>query len=84
MINVTQTYLPPFEEYSAMLKGPGTMAGLPTMGYFVQELETKLKTFLGLDNLLFCANGTIVLQMVLKSIGHNQEVITAPFPMWRR
>ena len=79
MINVTQTYLPPFEEYSAMLKRAWDNGWVTNNGILVQELETKLKTFLGLDNLLFCANGTIVLQMVLKALGITREVITTPF-----
>jgi dTDP-4-amino-4,6-dideoxygalactose transaminase len=42
-------------------------------------LELKLKEYLGLDHLLFCSNGTIVLQMALKALGITKEVITTPF-----
>ncbi len=62
-----------------MLKRAWDNGWVTNNGILVQELETKLKTFLGLDNLLFCANGTIVLQMALKALGITREVITTPF-----
>jgi dTDP-4-amino-4,6-dideoxygalactose transaminase len=48
-------------------------------GQLVQELEQKLKEYLGVQNLLFTCNGTIVLQMALKALGITKEVITTPF-----
>jgi dTDP-4-amino-4,6-dideoxygalactose transaminase len=45
----------------------------------VQELEEKLKEYLGVNNLLFASNGTIVLQMALKVLNITKEVITTPF-----
>ena len=48
-------------------------------GVLVQELEQKLKEYLGLKHLLYCTNGTIVLQMALKALNITGEVITTPF-----
>ena len=79
MINVTKTFLPPFEEYMALVKRAWDKAWITNNGELVQELETKLKTYLGVDQLLFCGNGTIVLQMALKALHITKEVITTPF-----
>ncbi len=79
MINVTKTYLPNFDEYTATLKRAWDKAWLTNNGELVQELETKLKEYLGVQNFLFTNNGTIVLQMALKALGITKEVITTPF-----
>ena len=79
MINVTKTYLPPFEEYTAVLKRAWDKGWITNNGELVQELEAKLKVYLGLKNLLFTSNGTIVLQMALKALNITKEVITTPF-----
>ena len=79
MINVTKTYLPPFEEYTNILKRAWDKAWLTNNGELLQELEHKLKCYLNVDNFLFCSNGTVVLQMALKALGITKEVITTPF-----
>ena len=79
MINVTKTYLPPFVEYAAVLKRAWDKGWITNNGELVQELEQKLKEYLGVTNLLFAANGTIVLQMALKALNITREVITTPF-----
>lgn len=79
MINVTKTFLPPFEEYTAILKRAWDKAWITNNGELVQELEQKLKAYLEVPNLLFTGNGTIVLQMALKALNITGEVITTPF-----
>lgn len=79
MINVTKTYLPPFEEYAAILKRAWDKAWITNNGELVLELEQKLKEYLGVTNLLFTNNGTVVLQMALKALNITKEVITTPF-----
>jgi dTDP-4-amino-4,6-dideoxygalactose transaminase len=79
MINVTKTYLPPFDEYAAILKRAWDKGWLTNNGELVQELEAKLKAYLGTEHLLFCSNGTIVLQMAIKALGLTKEIITTPF-----
>jgi dTDP-4-amino-4,6-dideoxygalactose transaminase len=79
MINVTKTYLPPFEEYAAVLKRAWDSNWITNNGELLRELEIKLKDYLGVEHLLFCANGTIVLQMALKVLKITKEVITTPF-----
>jgi len=79
MINVTKTYLPPFEEYSTILKRAWDKGWITNNGELVLELEQKLKDYFNVNNLLFCNNGTIVLQMALKALNITKEVITTPF-----
>ncbi len=79
MINVTKTFLPPFEEYTAMLKRAWDKSWITNNGELVIELEQKLKTYLGVRNLWFCNNGTTVLQIALKVLKITGEVITTPF-----
>jgi len=79
MINVTKTYLPPLEEYNAVLKRAWNKGWITNNGELVLELEEKLKDYLHVNDLTFCGNGTIVLQMALKALGITEEVITTPF-----
>lgn len=79
MINVTKTYLPVFEEYTAVLKRAWDKGWITNNGDLVQELEEKLKAYLGIENLLFTNNGTLPLQMALKVLNITKEVITTPF-----
>ena len=79
MINVTRTYLPDLDEYTRILKRSWDKRWITNNGELLQELEEKLKAYLGLQHLLFCGNGTIVLQMALKAIGRTGDVITTPF-----
>jgi dTDP-4-amino-4,6-dideoxygalactose transaminase len=79
MINVTKTFLPPFDEYTAILKRAWDKSWITNNGELLIELESKLKTYLELRNLWFCNNGTIVLQMAIKALKLTGEVITTPF-----
>jgi dTDP-4-amino-4,6-dideoxygalactose transaminase len=79
MINVTKTYLPPFDEYAKILKRAWEKAWITNNGELVVELEQKLKEYLSVEHLLFCSNGTVALQMALKALEITKEVITTPF-----
>lgn len=79
MINVTRTFLPPFEEYANILKRAWDKAWITNNGELVQELEARLREYLGAPHLFYTTNGTIVLQMALKALGITGEVITTPF-----
>jgi dTDP-4-amino-4,6-dideoxygalactose transaminase len=79
MILVTKSFLPPMEEYIAALKVAWDKGWITNNGELVQELEARLKQFLGVKHLFFTTNGTVVLQMALKAYGISKEVITTPF-----
>lgn len=79
MINVTKTFLPPFEEYTKTIKRAWDKSWITNNGELVQELEQKLKEYLGTKNLLFCGNGTIAIQIAIKALGITGDIITTPF-----
>ncbi len=79
MINVTKPFLPPLAEYEAYLAGIWDRVWLTNNGPLVNELEIKLKEYLGVDHLLFLTNGTIALQIAIKVFGLKGEIITTPF-----
>ena len=79
MINVTKTFLPPFEEYIEILKRAWDKEWITNNGELVRELEQKLKEYINVNRLFYCTNGTIVLQMALKALEIKKQVITTPF-----
>ncbi|PIY12045.1 MAG: aminotransferase DegT [Flexibacter sp. CG_4_10_14_3_um_filter_32_15] len=79
MIPVTKSYLPSLEEYNNYLKKIWENSWLTNRGELVQELEQKLCSYLEVPNLLFVNNGTIALQIAIKALELEGEVITTPF-----
>ncbi len=79
MIPVTKPFLPPIEEYQAYLQEVWERNWLTNNGPLVNDLELKLKEYLGLSHVLFLSNGTIALQIAIKALDLEGEIITTPF-----
>ena len=79
MINVTKTFLPPQQEYGAILKRAWDAGWITNRGVLVQELENKLKAYLQVPNIIATTNGTLPLQIAIKALGLTGEIITTPF-----
>jgi len=79
MINVTKTFLPPQAEYQAILKRAWDSGWMTNRGVLVNELEAKLKDYLGVSNILTMTNGTLPLQIAIKAFQLKGEIITTPF-----
>ena len=79
MINVTKTFFPPIEEYNAQVARIWQNEWLTNRGELVLELEGKLKEYLSVSNITITNNGTIPLQIALKILGKQGEIITTPF-----
>lgn len=79
MIQVTKPFLPSLEVYNDYLKGIWEREWITNHGPLVQELEKKLKDYLGVKHLLYVNNGTIALQIAIKALGVKGEIITTPF-----
>lgn len=79
MINVTKTFLPSQEEYQSILKRAWDKVWLTNRGELTLELEKKLKNFLKSNAIIITNNGTIPIQIALKILGNNGEIITTPF-----
>jgi dTDP-4-amino-4,6-dideoxygalactose transaminase len=79
MITVTKTFFPPIEEYNLQVKRIWDNQWLTNRGELVLELEEKLKEYLSVSNIIIMNNGTNPLQIALKILGNNSEIITTPF-----
>jgi dTDP-4-amino-4,6-dideoxygalactose transaminase len=79
MINVTKTFLPPFEEYTQFVKRAFDAEWLTNRGALVQELEKKVSDYLEVDSIIITNNGTAPLQIALQVLADQGEVITTPF-----
>jgi dTDP-4-amino-4,6-dideoxygalactose transaminase len=78
-INVTKPYMPPMEDYNKYLEGVWERGHITNSGPLVMELEKRLKETLGVQNIHFLSNGMIALQLALKALKIEGEVITTPF-----
>ena len=80
-IYVTKTFLPPLEEYVELLKEEIWNTHLVTNdGPLLRRFENELKTKTGWDDLACVVNGTVALQIALRTLGLNgSEIITTPF-----
>lgn len=90
-IQVTEPFLPPFDEYVEYLRGIWERNWLTNQGPLVHELEQKLQQYHQISMPVHCvANGSLGLQIALKALGVKGEVITTPFsyvattacPLW--
>lgn len=79
MIPVTKPFLPPFEDYQKLLKGVWARNWLTNNGPLVNELEQNLNTYLDREGTTFVANGTIALQLAIRTLSLKGEIITTPF-----
>lgn len=79
MIPVTKAFLPKIETYTKEIQRAWNNQWLTNRGELVLELEEKLKRRLSLEKMIITNNGTIPIQIALKILGNNGEIITTPF-----
>ncbi len=78
-ILVTQTSMPPFEEYIDEIKDIWDSHWLTNMGPKHNRLESELKEYLSVDHLSLFINGHHALELCLQAMNLSGEVITTPF-----
>ncbi|MFW5700185.1 MAG: DegT/DnrJ/EryC1/StrS family aminotransferase [Cyclobacteriaceae bacterium] len=78
-IYVTQPSLAPLDEYVELLKGVWKRGILTHNGPLVQQFEKEIASKLNLPNFVAVANGTIAIQMAIKALELQGEIITTPF-----
>lgn len=80
-IPVTKPFIPPLEEYTKIVSRAFQAGWLTNRGQLVQDLEDKISSFLELQKakIICMNNGTIPLQIALKILGNEGEIITTPF-----
>jgi len=78
-IYVTRPLLPSMENYIDRMEDIWESQWITNNGKQHQKLEKELKDYLKVDNLSLINNGTIALQIALKALELEGEVITTPF-----
>lgn len=78
-ILVTQSFMPPFEEYSEYMKQLWESGYLTNGGPLATQLEEQLTAYLEVPHVLFAGNGTIAMQLALRMLHAQGEVITTPY-----
>ena len=78
-ILVTQTSMPPYEEYIEEIKDIWESHWLTNMGPKHNLLESQLKDYLSVDNISLFTNGHNALELCLQAMNLSGEVITTPF-----
>lgn len=80
-ILVTQSSMPPFEEYVDAIRPLWESHRLTNMGIYHQELERRLKEYLGVPEFSLMVNGHMALELAIQAFGFSEgsEVITTPF-----
>jgi dTDP-4-amino-4,6-dideoxygalactose transaminase len=79
LILINKPFLPPEKEYKDLVSSIWENQWLTNDGPFVRELEQKLGNYLNVNKLLFVNNGTMALQLAIKSLDLKGEIITTPF-----
>lgn len=80
-IPVTQSSMPPYEEYIEAIRPLWDTHWLTNMGIYHQELERRLKEFLEVPEISLTVNGHMALELAIQSFGFPEgaQVITTPF-----
>lgn len=78
-IYVTQSFLPPLEDYTKKIGEIWESGHLTNHGPHVLKLEDDLKERLGAGHVSVVSNGTLALQIAIKALDLNGEIITTPF-----
>ena len=78
-ILVTQSFLPPLEEFNEYLKQIWESKWLTNNGKFHKELEKALCEYLGVKYISLFSNGTLALITAIQALKISGEVITTPY-----
>lgn len=78
-ILVTRSSMPPLEEYVEEIKSMWDTCILTNMGVKHQELEEKLREYLGVSQVSLMVNGHMALELAIQAMNLTGEVITTPF-----
>lgn len=80
-ILVTQSYMPPYDEYIEAIKPLWQSHWLTNMGKYHRELEERLRSYLDVPELSLMVNGHMALELAIQTFAFPEgaEVITTPF-----
>ncbi|KMY29630.1 DegT/DnrJ/EryC1/StrS family aminotransferase [Lysinibacillus xylanilyticus] len=78
-IQVTQSSMPDFDEFSEEIRGIWDSRCLTNMGVKHQQLEVGLEQYLKTPNVSLFSNGHLALEYAITALNLTGEVITTPF-----
>jgi len=78
-ILVTKSFMAPLSEYNEYLEKIWNNRWLTNCGPFATQLESTLKERFGIKHVFFVTNGTVAMQVAMKALDVEGEVITTPF-----
>ena len=78
-IQVTRTFLPPLADFQRLVEGVWARGQITNHGPLVLELEARLREHLGVRHCLLVANGTLALQIAIRALELDGDVVTTPF-----
>jgi dTDP-4-amino-4,6-dideoxygalactose transaminase len=78
-ILVTQSSMPPYEEYCDEIKELWSSHWLTNMGIKHKQLQSQLCEYLDVKNIDLLTNGHMALELTMQALGLTGEVITTPF-----
>lgn len=78
-IPLNRPFLPPKEEFDSYVKEIWQRNWLTNHGPLVQKFENKVADFLKISEFIFMSSGTTSLQVALKALNIQGEVITTPY-----
>ena len=78
-ITVTRSSIAPIEEYIDEIKSIWETHWLTNMGDKHKTLESKLREYLGVENINLFVNGHLALESIIAALDLKGEVITTPF-----
>lgn len=78
-INVTKTFLPDKQKFLRYIDQIWDSSVLTNQGPLLNEFEKRLKNFLNIENIQFLTNGTLPLQIAIRALEIDGEIITTPF-----
>ncbi|KOS69377.1 aminotransferase [Lysinibacillus contaminans] len=78
-IQVTQSSMPNFEEFSEEIRGLWESRWLTNMGIKHTQLESELEHYLKTTHVTLFSNGHLALEYAIEALNLTGEVITTPF-----
>lgn len=75
----SKPFLPPDEDYAALIREIRENGWLTNHGPLVQRFEKEAAEFLGVPRISFLSSGTSGLQCALRTLPRGGEIITTPF-----
>lgn len=78
-IYVTMPTLAPLEDLRQLLEQVWSSGIMTHNGPLVQRFEREVSSFLNVPNMVACTNGTLALQLAIKALKLQGEIITTPF-----